>query len=205
MKNLHEILNEQLVCDEKVIWSGQPLKRKMFRKSDLIVIPIFILWLMALILFEYMAVDNLIYYQWKGNILTVIPFMFFILPFMVLGFYIAIGRFIFKTLNKKNIIYAVTNSRIIAIRNSSKIKVKSRVISQIDSTKIVANHKGIGTLTFGKHKSFAKLLCAIELEFPWIYKYTDNIVFHDIKNVKSVYDIISGLKHGTNYELSSGK
>ncbi len=101
-------LRSNLSSDEKLIWTGKPKTGIIFRSVDAYLIPFSLLW-GALALF------------WETSAITSgapLPAVLLGIPFVLVGLYIAIGRFFVDAKRRANTIYGITQDRII-IRLSS--------------------------------------------------------------------------------------
>lgn len=103
-----ELPIEQRVAAEKVLrvgerllWCGRPDPAVRFTKADLFVVPFSILWVGFSVFWEIGVVTS-------GG-----PPFFAVwgVPFLAMGFYVTIGRFIWKARRKRRTIYLLTDQR----------------------------------------------------------------------------------------------
>lgn len=129
------ILQRELITDEKLLWCGRPRKGIIFRTSDIFAIPFSLLWFGFAIFWESAAVKN-------G------PFFFMLwgIPFILVGLYMSIGRFFYDRQNRANTVYGVTNNRVIIKSGVFKITVESFNIQTMFNMSIDEKQDGSGTI-----------------------------------------------------------
>jgi hypothetical protein len=89
---------------ETLQWTGRPDPNVLFSKADLFLVPFSLLWGGGAITAFYQMIA-------RGDSLLSILFS---IPFVLLGLYLLIGRFIHKNRRKRNTVYALTEKRAIA-------------------------------------------------------------------------------------------
>lgn len=94
--------------DEHILWKGTPGTGHLFLPSDFFMIPFSILWCGFAFFWEYNVISS-------GA-----PFFFalFGLPFICVGLYITVGRFLWKAVLRKRTAYVITTRRIIRKQGS---------------------------------------------------------------------------------------
>ena len=190
-----DIFGTILKNDEKVIWTGKPEIRKMFSFYDRFLIPISIILAALLFLYEFMAISNLFYSLEKYDRIVFNYLMMFCIGslFTIFGVYFLIGRFIVKMFIKKNTFYAITDNRIIIIRNGFHNKVKAKDINQLKSMDLSEIKNGVGTISFYKLPPIIKIFNNGVLEIPFVYHYFDIFAFYDINEVEKTCEIVKKL------------
>ncbi len=133
MINLHSELGEHLEREEKLLWTGKPKTGIIFRAADIFMIPFSLLWLGFAIVWTIMAA------QGAGI------FALFGVPFLIIGFIFAFGRFIIDAKQRGNTIYGLTENRIIIKSGVFSKNIKSLNIRTINHIEL--NEKGDGTGT----------------------------------------------------------
>lgn len=123
---------------ERILWSGQPKRGIILRPADIFVIPFSIAWFGFALFWEYMVIKSGVYFM-----------ALFGLPFIVIGAYLTVGRFIVDNIRRKNTAYAITNTKVIVTA-----KLKNRVVNALDITSIgnisiTEKNDGSGTLILG--------------------------------------------------------
>lgn len=140
--------------DEKVRWSGQPPDGVIFRGYDFFVIPFSVLW-GGFALFWNIAVWLVVLAAalqsgWRGVPATVWVFPIFGVPFLVAGYYFAIGRFQSDALDRKKTLYALTNRRAIIAKGPTVREVRGYEFTRGALISISERGDGSGSITFGQ-------------------------------------------------------
>ena len=92
--------------DERVLWKGRPEKGITFTQHELVTIPFGIVFTLFSLFWIFMAL----------SIAGV--FALFGMPFLLVGLYMAGGRFLVNEIAKKNTAYVITNKAIIRKRGT---------------------------------------------------------------------------------------
>jgi hypothetical protein len=90
--------------DEHLLWAGRPDPSVHFTSADGYLIPFSILWGGFAISWETAAIVS------RAGL-----FVLFDLPFVAMGLYITIGRFLYKARQKRKTLYVLTNRRAIVL------------------------------------------------------------------------------------------
>lgn len=133
-------LRPMLAPGEKFIWTGRPRTGIKFSSADIFMIPFSLAW-GGFALF------------WEATVIIVgAPFFFalFGIPFVIIGYYMLIGRFFYDARKRKNTIYAVTTERIITRSGTKNRETKSVEIRGLSDFILSQKTDGSGTITFGQ-------------------------------------------------------
>lgn len=173
----------QLAADEQIQWQGKSEANKMIAYSDYMYIPFSIMWLGFIGLWEY-------------NIIVVhYPLVFHALgiPMLIVGLYMAIGRFFYKAYRKKKSIYIITNQRAIETYEDSRLGYKEKAIKDIGRMVRFVEKDGVGTLVFDDINPayIMKLNDGME---PFRRRTRKVIGFYDVKDAEQLYELIQTLK-----------
>lgn len=127
-----------LLPHERVLWSGAPEQGIRFTSKDLFMIPFSILWGGFAIF-------------WEVSVMTDGAPLFFRLwgiPFVVIGLYLMVGRFFLDAWARRNIVYAVTDRRVLINRKRPFPKLTAVAHDQIGPVNLVEEKEGKGTILF---------------------------------------------------------
>ncbi|MGN0517643.1 MAG: hypothetical protein ACI4II_02835 [Acutalibacteraceae bacterium] len=141
-----------LSVDESVLWYGKPVKGKLLTKEDIVMIPFSIMWCSFAIF-------------WAVGVLTIDSPLFFKIwgiLFSLIGLYIAIGRFFYKSYILKRTSYVITNQRLIRLRNK---RVDMLSGSEKSDMIITMNKDGSGTISFRNTSFFLRRHFFLNAEF----------------------------------------
>lgn len=196
MKNHLITLDKELLNDESVLWMGMPIKNKLFNRIDALLIPLGFIWSFGGIIYEKMALDNMLLsadYSILEQLISIIPFII-VMPVVIIGFYLLFVRFLIKTYIKNKILYAITTQRIFVIYNGFHKRIKNMNIGLITNMETSTNKRGIGSINFYKINNIAKAISIIWLEIPFIYYHSNRFAFYDTADVDKVTEIINRIK-----------
>ena len=133
-------LRQWLSPNEKLLWTGRPKTGIRFRPSDAFMIPFSLLWCGFAIF-------------WESSVLLIgsAPFFFMLwgIPFVLVGLYMVIGRFIADAWRRKKTIYGITDDRIVIVSGIFSSSVKSLQIRTISDISFTQKADGSGTIMLG--------------------------------------------------------
>lgn len=183
--NLHDSTTEPIETvimphidkGERLLWSGHPRHGIRLRSQDAFLIPFSILWGGFALFWE------------AGVILTGAPFFFILwgVPFVLVGFYIVIGRFFVDARSRARTFYAITDERILIISGIFTQHITSLQLRTLSDVSLTQYRDGRGTITFGP-THFANGLIG-GASWPGSSRYASPC-FDLIERAKEVYDII---------------
>jgi hypothetical protein len=137
-------ITEALDRGERVIWSGQPRQGLMLRGVDAFAIPFALLWTSVPLFGGLASVMGP-----KGNPFALLP----ILPFVLIGLYLLVGRFFVDSAQRRRTYYALTNERILIVSGLSSRSVRSLALRSLEQIDVSERASGQGTITFGRSAS----------------------------------------------------
>ena len=175
-KNAAVVQNE-LGLGERILWSGQPQHGLRLQASDTFLIPFSFFWGGFALFWEF------------GVITSGAPMFFWLwgMPFVLVGFYLILGRFFVDAWLRQNTFYALTNERILILSGLFRRQVTSLNLNTLDSLSLTEKSKGRGTLTFGPTQPMGWIYGGSG--WPGAGRYTSPS-FDTIEDVAFVYDQI---------------
>ena len=128
---------------EKLLWSGVPRQGLVLRASDALMIPFSILWAGFAVFWEH------------GVITSGAPLFMRIwgIPFVVVGAYVMIGRFVHDAWRRSGTTYAVTTERVIIAASGPFASLKSLNLGTLTDVILTERPDGSGTIAFGRGSS----------------------------------------------------
>jgi hypothetical protein len=178
----YDTLNELgpiLGSDEKLVWTGKPKTGIILRTSDAFLIPFSLLWGGFAIFWESVAVSS------SGPSL----FSLWGIPFVVMGIYMIVGRFIVDAKKRANTVYGITVDRIIIRSGIFNRDIKSLNIRTLSDITMTQKKDNSGTITLGPTDFRYSMMQGID--WPGV-KQIPRLEF--IEDVKDVYDQIIDLQ-----------
>ncbi len=187
-----QIMQSDLLKDEKMLWVGQPLA-KLFTGADILLIPFGLLFFCFSI---FWLSGALRIWHWQSeHLFDNLPFSLFPLfgiPFVLIGFYIAFGRFFFKLWKKRNTYYAVTNQRALILCTVPNRSLEAVFINANSTLNKSVNADGTGTISFGSSPPRAAMYANTGMDlFVTAGGMALAPAFYDIRDVNNVYELIS--------------
>ena len=145
-----EIIRICLETEEKLLWSGRPAQGVRLRSSDILLIPLGLLWGGFAIFWDVMALG--VFFGGAAEVESLpdiaIIFPLFGVPFILMGLFI-FGRFLVDARQRARTFYGVTDKRIIIMSGLFSRKVKSLNLRTLTDLSMSEKSDGSGTVTFG--------------------------------------------------------
>ncbi len=140
MPAIPEEIGRELSAEEQINWSGQPRQGLVVRGTDAFLIPFSLLWCGFAIF-------------WEINVINApnapIIFTLWGVPFVLVGIYFVVGRFITDAVQRSRTFYAVTTDRILIISGLFNRKIKSLDLRTLAEISLEERYRGEGTISFG--------------------------------------------------------
>lgn len=181
---MEKYFKNELLSNEKILWSGQPERKVLFSSFDIFLVPFSLLW-------------GGFAFFWETAVLTSGGppfFMLFGIPFVLIGLYFIAGRFIYKSYRKKKTYYAITNKRVLVLTEFPSRNLQAAFINTIPTINKSIGNDGIGTIKFGNSNFIASLYGNTGMEFFGSFYGQDAPAFYDISNANKVYELVSQLR-----------
>ncbi|WP_349958621.1 PH domain-containing protein [Rhizobium sp. ZPR3] len=133
-------IQNYFVPGEKLLWQGRPKQGFMPSKKDLLLVPFSLIWGGFAVFWESMVVR-------QGN--APIFFRLWGVPFVLIGLYLIVGRFAVDAFVRARTQYAVTDQRIIILREGWFAKLLTLSLERLPALDLDQNGDGSGTINFG--------------------------------------------------------
>ena len=134
----HE-LRRELGSSERLLWSGMPRQGIMFQAFDLFLIPFFLVWMGVPLAALF---DTASSGRHQGSLL-------FLVPFVVIGAYMLVGRFIVDAKQRAHTFYGLTNQRILIVSAWRKRRTTSLKLKLLPDLTLTEARNGRGSIQFG--------------------------------------------------------
>lgn len=176
----------ELLPSEEILWIDQPDATRWFTTVDLFYVPFSLLWGGFMVFWNTSI--------WRSNA----PSFFGLwgLAFLIIGFYVIFGRFLYKYWRKKRTYYAVTNKRLLIMTSTWGHHVSAFYLNMLPNLNKSVGRQGVGSITFGSPPSPSiwrrqgMNMSNTGLEF-FGYQLPG---FYDIHEVNDVYLLINELR-----------
>lgn len=142
----HELtpIQNELDGKEQLLWSGRPKQGVVFRSADLFLVPFTLMWAGFALFWELGAIGAGIGF-----------FACWGMPFVLMGGYITVGRFIVDAAARRRTDYGLTNERAIIISGLFNREVRSVNLHTTSDISVTQRGNGVGTIMFGPPPPYA--------------------------------------------------
>jgi hypothetical protein len=159
---------------ERQLWAGVPRQGIMLRPADSFAIPFSVLWGGFAVFWVVSVLRSGARFLWV-----------FGLPFVGVGFYVTVWRFVADAQRRARTSYFVTSSRIVLIRGARTPVTTSLLLTTLSNVTMTERPDGTGTINFGMMDP--RLAMYANMSFPGMPQLTS---FESIPDVRTVYGII---------------
>ena len=128
----------KLMDGERVTWSGQPVQGLILRRSDILFIPFSLLFTGMALAWEMVTIR-----EDAGPF-----FMLWGIPFLLVGLYLVIGRFITDVGRRSRTYYALTDSRVLILCAGFASSFIALILRDLSALRITGDFKGRSTIHF---------------------------------------------------------
>lgn len=183
---MKERFKDYLGSNEETLWTGRPQQGLLFRSYDLFWIPSSLIFasFAGLILMELFlgAAQNA--QEWRQEFTwSWIPFLAIPFLFVIIGFYMAFGRFFTDMVRRANTYYAISNERALIVsgffgQNLDAIGLEPQLL-------ISMRGKSRGSIHFGAEPKGTNPIVLFMMPSD-----NDAFTFEKIKDVRKVYALI---------------
>jgi hypothetical protein len=182
-------LQPYLQPGERILWTGQPDARRLFGSKDLYLVPFSLLWGGGTLFWE----GGVIWSWLNAPGGAPIFFLFWGIPFVVVGQYLIWGRFIVKRRDRRRTFYAVTNQRVLVLKGRS---LQSVFLNQLPSVNQSARADGSGSLEFGPGSGPFGYAIWSDTGMDFFTRGLAPPAFYDIADVNQVHRLIIQARTG---------
>ncbi len=179
-----DFVRRELSNGEQLVWSGRPPLGLMLRPADALLIPFTVFGGAPAIFWVATDLAN-------G---APLPIILFSVPFVFVLLYVMVGRFWVDAWRRAEMVYAVTNKRVIIASGWPKRFVNSQPIDALTDVSLCERSDGGGTIAFGPVFPMFKLLyCWWLTAGRWYWPEFDHGEFGCFelpKGARAVYSII---------------
>lgn len=129
-------LQQALVRNEKLVWSGRPPATIFLRREDALLIPFSIIWVAFWVFWEVSVIR-----EGKSVFL-----MLWCIPFIVIGLFLTVGRFLLDRRARRSTVYGLTTQRLIVIGGMLWRSVHSYSLHNLPRFSLTMHRDGTGTI-----------------------------------------------------------
>lgn len=137
-----QVFAGHLLPKESIVWSGRPGQGLLLTSRDGYLIPFSIFWSGFIVFWMFGASRT------PGHFM-----MLFGIPFVLVGLYMLVGRFLVDAWLRSRMYYALTDRRILILRESPWSRFTTFALSQLPEATLIEKRDGRGTIRFGQQIS----------------------------------------------------
>lgn len=140
----NQVIQNELLTGERILWSGMPLQGVRLQNSDFFAIPFSLMWGGSAIFWEYSVVH-------LKNAPVIM--MLWGIPFVLIGLYLIFGRFFTDAYMRTRTYYAITDQRVIIVSGLISRTVKTLSLRNLPDLSFRERANRTGSITFGSSAS----------------------------------------------------
>lgn len=168
----------QLLKGEKIVWTGRPAQGVLFTSRDWFLVPFSLFWCGFAFFWEAAVASS----PKSPDLMKL-----FGVPFVLMGLYFVVGRFLVDAWVRRGLRYAVTNKRALISRSAPFANFSAMNLRQAPDIALVPKSDGRGTIRFGPPPS----MWAQNNGFAYMTPSLDpTMQFIAIDDARRVYQII---------------
>jgi len=175
-----KIISAELGAGERLSWSGRPRRGLRLTASDAYLIPFSLLWCGFVVFWERSAIrmNAPVFFDLWG------------VPFVAMGVYMVVGRFIADAVRRGKIFYGLTDRRAIIVSGVFAREVKSLDLSTLGEISVSERADRSGTISLGTvDPRYAMAARMMPQSWPGMGKHLPP-AFEMIEDAKMVYEKI---------------
>lgn len=172
-----EVLKEHTNHGRDLIWTGRPVQGFRLGKEDLALVPFSIFWCVFVVIWEAIAI-----FSDAGWL-----FILWGIPFLLIGFYLLIGRFLHDRWYRARTFYGLTANTLFIQRPR---KLDQHSLDNLHQLEVVEGKNNRGTLTFRTSLATNK-----QKQFPAVTAMGESV--DSVQDVGELYRIIRNYKKTT--------
>lgn len=176
-------VDNNLLPAERILWEGRPVRHRLLRSTDAVMIPFSLAWCGFAIF-------------WETSVFTGGAPIFFVLwglPFVVVGLYVVAGRFIVRSVSSRRTRYTLTDKRILIHGGWSGNRLTTAYVKSLPPPVITEQEDGSGSLAFGTFPALSDSFSGGRRIGwrAWSSEPSSIPVFWDIPDVRRVRDFVA--------------
>lgn len=173
---MEAFLQRELFAGERLLWSGKSASGLVLRPIEFFLIPFSLLWAGFAVFWNVSVWATPAGWDFK----------LFGVPFLVMGVYITVGRFLHDAWLRRRLLYAVTDRRVLVIRRGALSNVRSLDLQRLPAISLTEARDGTGSIRFGGSDwSFARMNFGL-----WVPALSPNPQFLRIADARRVYNLV---------------
>ncbi|PWU58343.1 hypothetical protein DLE60_22275 [Micromonospora globispora] len=176
-----------LLPGERILWQDRPRRHSLFRAPDALLIPFSILWFGFAVFWE----ASVLAARTVGDRPPPVFVVLWGLPFVLIGLYLVVGRFVVRAIASRRTRYVLTDLRILVIGGLSGKRTTSSYLRSLPPPVVTEQPDRSGSLAFG---AFPGVLDAFNRRNGlrgWASEPSNTPVLWHISDVRRVRDLVA--------------
>jgi hypothetical protein len=178
-----DALAGDLLPGERILWAGRPHSHVIFQPSDALIVPLSLLWAGFAIFWEWSVLHT------PNAGVSGLFFALWGVPFVLIGVYLVVGRFVVQWMTKRRTYYAVTDRRALVRTGLTGRVLQLADLRRLPTVTKQVRRNGVGTLVFGVEPKRGGWASGWS-RFPANPQHTSVPVFRDVHDADSVYRLV---------------
>lgn len=177
-------MDSYLLPGERILWEGRPLRHPLFRRTDLFLVPLSLLWCGFAVF-------------WEASVLVEGAALFFFalfgVPFVLFGLYIVAGRFVVRAVSSRRTRYTITNGRVVVHGGWSGDRLSTAYLRSLPPPVITERPDGSGSLAFGAFAGVADVFMGGRRQAwrAWANEPSLTPVLREVPDVRRIRDFVA--------------
>jgi hypothetical protein len=170
-----------LLPGERILWDGRPLRRRVFRRTDVLLVPISLLWCGFAVFLE------------SGALSYRVPLFAAVLGalFVLFGLYFVAGRFVVRLVSPRRTRYTITDRRVLVRSAWSGRRLSTHDLNSLRPPVIIEEPDGSGSLAFGGFPGLADVFVTRQGWRLWASEPSPTPVLWDVPDIRRVRDLVA--------------
>jgi len=168
---------------ERIVWDGRPVRHRVFRRTDVLLVPFSLLWCGFAVFWE------------SGVLSDGAPFFFALwgVPFVLVGLYIVAGRFVVRAVSSRRTRYTITDRRILVHSGWSGSRLSTLYLNSLPPPVITEEPDGSGSLAFGGFPGVADAFTGGRRQGwrAWSSEPSQTPILWDVTDIRRVRDLVT--------------
>lgn len=174
------VVQQELRAGERLLWSGQPAQGVRLQPGDVLMIPFSLVWTGFACFWVWSAVQS-------GAPLL---FSLFGVPFILVGLYIVLGRFVAEARRRARTYYGITTERAVILRAGGRREITSLDIRSLNDIQLREGSRRAGTIVLKPTGAgFGNMTAYMGAGWPGASRFMPP-AFEQIPDVRAVYELL---------------
>jgi hypothetical protein len=172
-----------LLPGERIVWDGRPLRHRVFRRTDVLLVPFSLLWC------------GFVVFGVRGVLSSGAPFFLalWVAAFLLIVLYVVAGRFVVRVVSSRRTRYTITDRRVLVYSGWSGGRLRTAYLNSLPPPVITEEPDGSGSLAFGAFPGVADVFTGGRLRGWRVWSSEPSLtpVLWDVPDIRRVRDVVA--------------